>query len=159
MWGNTGLCVTCHQKQSSGECLISGLCCQQHATFRRLSKATKRGGGRWTRSKWHAGQAPIADMSQGNQSREGGAAQCARARNKQMLVIKWSDVIFALVCNLPAWRMQKIISQVNSLALHRILLPSRAIDSQRGWGKTQIYIDLSCRHSSLSNPFMSLTSL
>ena len=27
--------------------------------------------------------------------------QCARARNKQMLVIKWSDVIFALVCNLP----------------------------------------------------------
>ena len=85
--------------------------------------------------------------------------QGARARNKQTLAIKWSDVIFALVCNLPAWRMQKIISQVNSLALHRILLPSRAIDSQRGWGKTQIYIDLSCRHSSLSNPFMSLTSL
>ena len=85
--------------------------------------------------------------------------QCIGARNKQTLAIKWSDVIFALVCNLPAWRMQKIISQVNSLALHRILLPSRAIDSQRGWGKTQIYIDLSCGHSSLSNPVMSLTSL
>ena len=87
--------------------------------------------------------------------------QCAPARNKQTLAIMWSDVIFALVCNLHAWRMQKIISQVNSLALHGILLPSRDIYWQwpRRWGKTHIYIDLSYRYSSSSNPVMSLTSL
>ena len=39
------------------------------------------------------------------QSKQGGRRRPganARARNKQTLAIKWSDVIFALVCNLPA---------------------------------------------------------